>query len=63
MSSIKILGAADLRAEVARKNVTRRELAAALGLSYSYVKKILMGIRNAETRRAEMARWLESRAA
>lgn len=58
--SINILGPADLRAEMARRNISRKEVAERLGLSYSYVRKILAGLRDAEARRAEIGEFLES---
>lgn len=61
MSSTKKTDAAELRAELARRNITRREVAEALGLSYNYVKKILSGERNAELRREQIASYIEER--
>lgn len=61
MSSTKIIDHRDLRAELARHGITRREVAEHLGLSYSYVKKILTGIRTAESRREEILKYIDSK--
>ncbi len=63
MSRTKNWEASELRAEMARQGVTRRELADRLGISYSYVKKILAGIRSAELRRVQIAEYLDARRA
>jgi transcriptional regulator with XRE-family HTH domain len=61
MSRTKKTEAADLRAEMARKGITRKEVADQLGVSYSYVRKILAGIRDAEARRVQIAEYIESK--
>jgi len=61
MSSTKIADYRDIRAELARHGITRREVAEYLGLSYSYVKKILTGIRSAESRREEILKFIDSK--
>ncbi|GEM_PF-1018182 len=61
MSSTKIADYRDIRAELARHGITRREVAEYLGLSYSYVKKILTGIRTAESRREEILKFIDSK--
>lgn len=53
MSSKKTMTAPELRAELARRGITKREFAASLGVSYSYCLKILQGRRGAETRRQQ----------
>ncbi len=58
MSSIKKCEPGELRAEMARHGVTRREISEHLGLSYSYVKKIVAGIRDAEGRRVQISEYL-----
>lgn len=58
MSRQKILGPAELRAEAARGNITRREIAAALGLSYDYIRRIFSGSRDAEARRAQIQEYI-----
>lgn len=56
--SMKILGPADLRAEMARERITRREVANALGLSYDYIIRILAGSRKAPERRAQIHEYI-----
>ncbi len=58
MSIKKIMGADDLRAELARQRISRRELATALGVSYDYVLRILAGSRNAPARRAQIEEYI-----
>lgn len=62
MSSRKILEADDLRAELARHRISKRELSSGLSISYDYVLKILDGRRDAEKRREEMADYVAKRA-
>lgn len=52
--SMKKMEASALRAEMARRRISRRELSEGLGLSYSYIKMILSGRRDAMARRAEI---------
>jgi len=59
MSSEKVMEASELRAELARRRITRVEIARALGLSFDYVAKILCGRRKAVVRRREMQEYLE----
>ena len=63
MSRQKILTAAEIRAEIARRRITRRELAGKLGLSYAYIKMILAGSRDAQHRREQITELLNERAA
>lgn len=62
MSSRKILEAADLRAELARHRISKREVAQELGLSYDYIVRILAGTRDAEPRRVEIAEYVAQKA-
>lgn len=50
---------AELRAEMARRKISRRDVSEALGISYSYVLKILHGDRQAAEQRARIAEWLK----
>lgn len=61
MSRTKKCEPGELRAEMARHGVTRREISEHLGLSYSYVKKIVAGIRDAEGRRGQIMQYLAER--
>jgi len=56
--SSKIMTAPEIRAELARRRITRRELSEKLNLSYSYVKLILAGSRDAEARRQQITELL-----
>lgn len=60
--SMRILGASDLRAELARYQISRMELAEAMGLSYSYIKMILSGRRDAVARRAQIHEYILGKA-
>lgn len=64
MSSTKVMRAPmrapELRAEVARRQVSRLQMAKDLGISYDYLRKILLGQRDAEDRRAQMTEYLLS---
>ncbi len=62
MSRQKIMGPAELRAEAARGNITRREIAVALGLSYDYIRRIINGTRDAELRRAHIHEYILGKA-
>lgn len=59
--SMKILSSADLRAEMARERITRREVASALGLSYDYILRILSGSRKAPERRVQIHNYIMSK--
>lgn len=61
MSRTKMNDPDELRAEMARHGITRREISEHLGLSYSYVKKIVAGTRDAEARRIQIRNYLESK--
>lgn len=63
MSRTKILSAAELRAEMARHRISRREMATAMGVSYDYVVRILLGQRDAMARRHEMGEYINRRKA
>jgi len=52
--SMKKMEASALRAEMARRRISRRELSAGLGLSYGYIKMILSGRRDAVERRQQI---------
>lgn len=58
MSSQIIMTAPEIRAELARRRITRRQLSEKLNLSYSYVKLILAGSRDAEARRQQITELL-----
>jgi len=58
MSSRKVMEASELRAEAARRQVSRKELADAAGISYDYAWKILQGRRDAPLQRAKMTKYL-----
>lgn len=62
MSRKKKQGPAELRAEMARARISRKEVAAALGLSYDYVIRILSGTRDAELRRAQIHEYILGKA-
>lgn len=61
MSRTKIMRADELRAEMARHTISRREMARAMGVSYDYVVKILLGQRDAAARRHQMGEYINSR--
>jgi transcriptional regulator with XRE-family HTH domain len=58
MMSMKILEASELRAEMARYNISRKRLSEDLGLSYSYIKLILSGRRDAKERRVQIYEYI-----
>ena len=58
MSSKKIMSASQIRAEMARHLISRRTISKELGISYDYTRKILLGKRDAQARRAEMAQYI-----
>ena len=58
MSSTKVMSAPELRAEIARRQVSRPQMAKDLGISYDYLRKILLGQRDAEDRRYQMTQYL-----
>ncbi|MDD3535198.1 MAG: helix-turn-helix transcriptional regulator [Candidatus Cloacimonetes bacterium] len=59
MSNRKI-GVRDLRAGMARKGISQKEVAAALGLSSDYVCKILNDKRVARERRAQIQEYIKT---
>jgi hypothetical protein len=63
MSRNKKISASEIRAEMARKRITRRQIAQDLSMSYSYVKKIVAGVRDAGTRRAQIMEYIKEKAA
>lgn len=60
--SIKNIESADLRAEAARHNVTRVEIAKAIGVSCEYVKMILSDKRKAPERRVQIHQYILGKA-
>lgn len=62
MSRQKKQGPAELRAELARARISRKEVAAALGLSYDYIIRILSGTRDAAARRAQIHEYILGKA-
>ena len=58
MSSKMIMSAPQLRAEMARHMISRRNMSRDLGISYDYTRKILLGYRDAPARRAQMTRYI-----
>lgn len=58
MSRRKVLSAAEIRAELAFRRITMTELAVALGVSFSYIEKILSGRRDAPAQRARITEHL-----
>lgn len=62
MSSTKVMRAPELRAEVARRQVSRLQMAKDLGISYDYLRKILLGQRDAPLQRTRMTEYLIERA-
>ena len=63
MSRTKNVRAGTLRAEIAKRKLTRRALAREMGVSYDYVCKILRGERKSAERKAQIAEILKRRAA
>lgn len=55
--SRQIMSAAEIRAELARRRMTRKELAQVLGVSTDYVTRIARGERTAEARRAQITQY------
>ncbi|MCB5287726.1 MAG: hypothetical protein LHW64_07965 [Candidatus Cloacimonetes bacterium] len=58
MSSTKIMTAEEIRMELARRRMTRVELAEALGMTADYVRKILREERKAGEQRARISKYL-----
>lgn len=54
MSMKKIMTPDEIRVELARRRMSRRELAECLGLSRDYVCRIILGLRNAESCREQI---------
>ncbi|MDD2601302.1 MAG: helix-turn-helix domain-containing protein [Kiritimatiellae bacterium] len=50
--------AEEIRMELARRRMTRTELAREVGVSANYMQKILRGERDAEERRAQIGEYL-----
>lgn len=59
--SMKKMDASALRAEMARRRISRRELSEGLGLSYGYIKMILSGRRDAVARRVEIYTYITNK--
>ncbi|MDP3115064.1 MAG: hypothetical protein Q8M98_09880 [Candidatus Cloacimonadaceae bacterium] len=57
MSSEKIMTADEIRLELTRRRMTRRELARHLGMNYDYIVQILLGYRNAAARREQITNY------
>ena len=60
MSRKKLVGPAELRAEAARKGITRRALANRTGLSYDYVKKLFSGERTSVERMQQLMKIIQA---
>jgi hypothetical protein len=58
MSRTKVLKAPELRAEIARLQVSRLRVAKDLGISYDYLRKILLEQRDAPLQRARLTEYL-----
>lgn len=58
MSTKKIMTAEEIRMELARRRMTRAELAAKLGVSAEYVRMILRETRTATKKREEITQLL-----
>lgn len=58
MNSNQTLSADEIRLELTRRRLTRRQLSRELNLSYDYVIQILLGYRNAERVRAQISKYL-----
>lgn len=54
-----IMTAPEIRAELARRGITRRQLSTDMDLSYSYTLKILQGRRDALEQRNKITKYLE----
>lgn len=63
MSSKKILTAEEIRAELARRKISKRELSRATGINYDYVIQILNDQRLAKGKREIMTKYLKENAA
>lgn len=59
MSMKKIMSPDEIRVELARRRMSRRELAEVLRLSHDYVCRIIRGKRDAELRREQITDWFE----
>jgi len=62
MSRTKIMTAAEIRAEMAFRRILGTDLAASLGISYSYLQKILSEQRKAPKRLAQISDYLRESA-
>lgn len=60
MSTKKIMGPDEIRLELARRRMTRRELADRLNLSHDYMIRIVLGLRDAEARRAQITEYFKN---
>jgi len=54
-----IMTAPEIRAELARRGITRRQLSTDMDISYSYTLKILQGRRDALEQRGKITKYLE----
>lgn len=62
MSRANIMTPTEIRIELARRNMTRVQLATAIGLSHDYVVKIINGQRTAAERRAQITEYFKKNA-
>lgn len=60
MSRQKIMSPGEIRVELARRRMTRVQLAAVLGVSHDYVVKIINGQRTAAERRAQITEFFKN---
>ena len=60
MSRTKVFTPSELRAEAARRRISQREIASALGIAREYVCTIMNGHRDAPTRRQQMQDYILS---
>lgn len=58
----KILSAPEIRAELARRQITRRQLATDTGIYYPYLIEILLGQRKATAMRQKITTYLSQEA-
>lgn len=63
MSRLKTMSSREIKAELAYRGMTVRQLAKELDISYSYALKILQGRRIASAKRVEMTSFLEKESA
>jgi len=54
----KLMSAEEIRVELARRQITRKQLAEALGCSYQYMVEIVLGKQHAYEMRERIGAWL-----